>query len=215
MPTGFDNVPNVGQQLTDNLVGGNVAGIFSTRPSAKYVSGARCVLRINGKPVAFAFSVSWRIDTLYTEINAIDNPLPEELVPRAIKVSGSIAALHIPGQGPTAKLWQPDVLSFLFHQYITIEVRDSATGQLLFYTSKAVINSRQEEIRVEELAQVNLSFQAIGFKDEREPEIPRAALTQSKEVKSGDFNTEPKTLKQQASGLIDNISNNPIGSLFG
>ena len=143
MPIGFDNVPNVGQQLTDNALEGNLGGIISTRPSAKYMSGARTVLKINGKPVAFAFGIQWRVDTAYTEINAIDNPLPEELVPRAIKVSGSISALHIPGLGPGAKLWQPDVLSFLFHQYITIEVRDSATGQPVSYTHLTLPTNRE------------------------------------------------------------------------
>lgn len=215
MPVGFDNVPNVGQQLVDNTLEGNLGGIISTRPSAKYMSGARCVLKINGKPVAFAFGIQWRVDTAYAEINAIDNPLPEELVPRAIKVSGSISALHIPGLGPGAKLWQPDVLSFLFHQYITIEVRDSATGQLLFYAPKSVINSRQEEIRVEELAQMTLSFMSIGFKDEKEPDVPRGALTQASAPKTGDLSTEPQSVKDQASGFIKDISSNPIGNLFG
>jgi hypothetical protein len=81
MATGFDNVPDIGQQLTDNILEGNLGGIISSRPTAKYMSGARCVLRINGRPVGFAFNVSWRIDTVFAEINAIDNPLPEEFVP--------------------------------------------------------------------------------------------------------------------------------------
>ena len=202
MPTGFNNTPDIGQQLTDNILEGNLGGIISTRPSAKYMSGARCVLRINSRPVAFAFGISWRVDTLYSEINAIDNPLPEELVPKAIKVNGNISALHIPGQGPGMQLWQPDVLSFLFHQYITIEVRDSTTGQLLFFAPKAAITSRQEDIRVDELAQVALSFIAIGFKDEKTPEIPDQALTKASDTKNGDISTEPQGLVNKASGLI-------------
>lgn len=172
MPAGFDNVPNVGSQLLDNVTSGNFGGIISTRPSAKYMSGARCVLRINSKPVVFAFGISWRIDTSYLELNVIDNPLAEELVPKAIQVSGSISALHIPGRGPGAQLWQGDALSFLFHQYITIEVRDSETNQLLFFAPKAVITSRQEEIKVDDLAHMSLNFMAIGFKDEKEPAQP-------------------------------------------
>ena len=113
MAGGFNNVPNEVQALADNVVGGNLSGIFSTRPTAKYVSGARCILRINGKLVGFAFGISWRIDTSYKEITAIDNPLPEELMPRRMMVQGSISALHIPGQTPATNLWQPDVLSFL------------------------------------------------------------------------------------------------------
>lgn len=208
MASGFNNVPDIGQQLTDNVLEGNLGGIFSTRPSAKYMSGARCVLRINSRPVGFAFGISWRIDTLFTEINAIDNVLPEELVPKAIKVSGNISALHIPGQGAGVQLWQPDVLSFLFHQYLTIEVRDSATGQLLFFAPKAVITSRQEDIKVDELAQVNLSFQAIGFKDEKTPEVPNGALTRAatNAPQTGDLHTEPQNFIDDTTGLTSNIA---------
>lgn len=194
MPSGFNNTPDIGQQVTDNLVGGNLSGIISTRESAKYMSGARCVLRVNSRPVAFAFNISWRIETLYTEINAIDNPLPEELVPKSIKVTGSISALHIPGQGVGIQLWQPDVLSFLFHQYITIEVRDSTTNQLLFFAPKAVINSRQEDIKVDDLAQVSLNFQAIGFKDEKTPTIPENFDNKAQNTSNGDLNTEQQNV---------------------
>lgn len=189
MPSGFNNIP-LSDQYTDNVLGGNLSGIFSARPSAKYASGARCVLKINSRPVGFAFGIQWRIDTLFTEINAIDNPLSEELAPRAIKVTGSISALHIPGESAGAKLWQPDVLSFLFHQYITIEVRDSVTNQLLFFTPKAVITSRQEDVKVDDLAQVNLTFQAIGFKDEKEPDYPSGFNTSVGNITNGDNGTE-------------------------
>lgn len=172
MPAGFNNVPEIAQRLLDNAAG-NLSGIISTRPNAKYMSGARCVLKINSQPVGFAFGIQWRIDTQYTELNVIDNPLPEELVPKAIRVTGTISALHIPGEGPGVQLWQPDVLSFLFHQYITIEVRDSATNQLLFYAPQAVITTRQEDIRIDDLAQTSLNFMAIGYQDEKTPAVPR------------------------------------------
>lgn len=172
MPNGFSNVPPITQQAVDNLISGNIGGILSTRPQAKYASGARTVLRINGKPAAFAFGISWRISTIGRELDTIDNIMPEEIVPTKIKVDGHISALHIPGLGAGAQLWQPDVMSFLFHQYITIEVRDSATNELLFFAPKAMITNRQEDIRVDQLANVSLSFIAIGYRDERNPSYP-------------------------------------------
>jgi hypothetical protein len=169
---GFNNTPAFGQQIADNLVGGNFSGILSTRAQAKYASGARTILRINGKPAVFAFGVSWNIMTSYREVNGIDNPLPEELVPQRIRVEGSITALHIPGWGAADQKWQADSLGFLFHRYITIEVRDSATDELLFFAPKAAITSRREEIKVDALAHVSLSFIAIGYRDEKDPSIP-------------------------------------------
>lgn len=171
MPSGFNNRPAIGQQIADN-VAGNVSGIFSTRATAKYMSGARSVLKINGEIAGFAFGIQWRINTAVTEINTIDDYMPYELAPQRITVEGSITALHVPGKSVGVELWQPDALSFLFHKYITIEVRDITTDALLFYTTKAMITSRAEDIKVEQLANVQLTFKAIGFRDEREPTLP-------------------------------------------
>lgn len=168
---GFNNRPPLAQNVLQNLAS-NLTGIFTTRPAAKYASGARCTLKINGKIVGFAFAASWRINTTYTEINCIDDPLTEELVPTRTTVEGSISALHIPGTSSTTELWQPDVLSFLFGRYIAIEVRDSQTDDILFFTAKAMITSRQEEMRVDQLSNVSLTFKAIGWRDERAPSFP-------------------------------------------
>jgi len=168
--TGFDNgsgFKNVGENLTSSF-----GSLLSARPTAKYASGARCLLKINNKLCGFAFAISWRITTQSTEINTIDDPFAYELAPQRITVDGTISALHIPGEGIGVKLWQPDSLNFLFQQYITIEVRDSATDNLLFFTDRAMIVSRQEDIKVDSLANVQLSWRAIGFKDEREPKLP-------------------------------------------
>ena len=170
-PTGFNNTPTIAAGLANNLAS-NVTGLLSTRPQAKYASGARCLLKVNGKLVGFAFGISWRITTQVTEIRTIDNYLPYELAPQMITVDGTISALHIPGQGIGAQLWQPDVLNFLSQQYISIEARDSSTDQLLFYTGEAMITSRTEDIRIDQLANVTLTFKAIGFRDERAPAVP-------------------------------------------
>lgn len=206
MVDGFNNTPPVLQQAANNLLEGNIGGIISTRPIAKYMSGARTILRINSDIVGFAFSVAWHVDTSYTEIETIDDVFAAELAPRRVKVDGSISALHIPGKGPGPQLWQPDVLSFLFNKYITIEVRDSQTNQLLFFTSKAVIANRREEIRVDDLAQVQLNFLAIGFLDERTPDEPTGVDTSSSGgtggvSELGDFNTPPVQNLDSSSGF--------------
>jgi hypothetical protein len=208
MADGFNNKPPVGQQVVDNLLGGNIGGIISTRQIAKYMSGARTTLRINGKIIGFAFGIQWRIQTSFTEIDTIDDPLPAELAPRRIQVDGSISALHIPGRGAGEQLWQADVLSFLFHQYLNIEVRDSQTNELLFFAPKAVITSRAEDLKVDDLAQVSLTFQAIGYRDEKTPERPDGINNISTDAKTdtGDKNAFEK-LQDSASGLLSSIGN--------
>jgi len=170
MPNGFNNSPGFGANTLNN-VASNVAGIFSLRPNAKFMSGARCALKVNGKLVGFAFGISWTINTMVTEINTVDDYLPHELAPQRITVEGTISALHIPGQGPGTLTWQPNLLSFLFAPYISIEAWDEGTNQRIFATDKAMIITRSEDIKVDQLSNVTLRWRAIGFVDEQPPEV--------------------------------------------
>jgi hypothetical protein len=170
-----DNKLDSGQGLVSGLAGNlasNIDGIFSIKPMAKYLSGARCTLKINGKIIGFAFGISWNIETSVTEINTIDDPLAYELAPCNISVTGQISGFRIPGSGPGQMLIQGDVLSFVHQRYVEIEVRDTQTDNLIFLTKKAMITSRSENIRSDALAEMTLNFKAIGFADERTPKLP-------------------------------------------
>lgn len=193
---GFNNRPN---NIVDN-VASNVAGVFSTKPSARYASGARCILKINGKIAAFAFGIAWRINTPVVEINTIDDYFPHELAPQRVTVDGTISALHIPGQSAGTEMWQADAINFLFQQYLTIEVRDT-TDQLLFYTNKALITSRAEDIKVDSLSNVQLTWRAIGFQDERKPELAQG-VTDSKKNEN-----PPSRLQEVTSGIANTLRN--------
>jgi len=168
MASDFGTGQSFGQTLLDNVSGG-IAPIFSAKPSAKYTSGARCVIRVNNRIVGFAFQASWRINTVQEEIFTIDDYLPYELAPQRISVEGTLGMWHIPGQGASAEYTQSNVLSFMTHRYISIEIRDSATNDLLFQTSKAAITSRIEDVKTDELNRITLSFKAIGWQDEKAP----------------------------------------------
>lgn len=168
MADGFNNTPSTGAGIAGNIAS-NVSGVFSTKPSAKYLSGARVILKINQQVVGFAFGITWNINTTVREVNTIDNYLPYELVPQRLTIDGTISALHIPGISATTNNWQSDVLSFLFQPYVSIEARDSATDQLLFATDRAMIVGRSEEVRVDQLSSITLRFRAIGFQDEKDP----------------------------------------------
>jgi hypothetical protein len=173
MADGFNNRPNAGQQLSDNAIGGNIGGIVSTRPSAKYITGARIIIKVNGRLVGFAFNISWNINNTITKIQTIDDYNAWELAPKRVEVNGTIGCFHIPSQGPGVNLMQADILSFLFQKYITIEARDSRTDQLLFLTNKAMITSRSQSVTAEQLSQITLNWEAIGYEDERKPEPPK------------------------------------------
>lgn len=166
-----NKIDGISSKLVGNL-GDNalsqVTGIISIKPIAKFASGARTVLRVNGKLLGFAMSVSWNIETAVSELRTIDDYTPAELIPKFISVSGTLSGLMIPGSGPSKTDIQSNVINFLQQSYITIEVRDSQSDNLLFYTNKAMIVSRVESLESEQLGRITLSWRAIGWKDDRE-----------------------------------------------
>ena len=172
-----------GAQLAANAAS-NIEGIFSVKPTAKYLSGARCTLKVNGKIIGFAFAISWNIETAAQEIMTIDDPLPYELAPSTITVTGSISGFRIPGSGPGQQLLQADILSFVHQRYIEIEVRDTATDNLIFLTRNAIVTSRSESIRTDALAEMTLNFKAIGWADERSPKLPDGVTGQEDSLRS-------------------------------
>jgi hypothetical protein len=169
--SGFDRDGGFATTTGQNLLS-NIGSVASTKPEAKYHSGARCVLKVNGKLLGFAFAVSWNIQTDNTEIRTVDSYLPAELAPRVISVSGSLGTFVIPGRSATSEMLQSDVLSFLQNKYITIEVSDSTTGSKLFSTNRAVITGQQVSIQTEQLTVAQLSWKAIGWQAEFAPEEP-------------------------------------------
>lgn len=143
--------------------------VFTLRPTAKYMTGARTILKINGNIIGFAFQVSWNIQTDATEIMTIDEPIAYELAPRRISVSGTLGLFQVPNRSPQAELIQSDVASFVGNKYITIEVRDSNTDAILFKTNRAMIVGQQSDIRSEGIAQTTLQWKAIGWQAESSP----------------------------------------------
>jgi len=140
------------------------------RPVGKYMTGARAIIKVNSKLAGFAFNIAWNVSTSHQEIFEVDNYLPYELAPQVVTVTGTIGMFHIPGQGPGAEGFQANVLSFLHHKYITIEVQDQTTGNVLLNISKAVITNKSQVLNAGEVSQIQLSFRAIGWSDDQPPQ---------------------------------------------
>lgn len=198
---GFDRGTGLTNYVTgavENVVSA-AGGIVSLRPSAKYMTGARTVLKINGNIVGFAFNVSWAIETDQTEIYTIDDYVPYEIAPRRVSVSGTLGMFVVPGRSPTTEKLQSDILSFLFNKYITIEVRDSVTDNLLFKTNKAVITSSSTELRSEQLGSTTLNWKAIGWINEASPKMPSGKDDEFWEGDTGNW----KKIKKEVNDLVN------------
>ena len=64
------------QLVANNLVNNNFTTLKNT---SRFVSGARCIVRLNGKVAVFAMKVSWNIQSEIVELRTIDNHLPTNL----------------------------------------------------------------------------------------------------------------------------------------
>jgi len=175
--------------LTDTQVGKNIAGqlgtVFTLRPQAKYMTGARAVLKVNGNIIGFAFQITWSARTEATEIYTIDDPLPWEVAPKRISVSGTLGLFQLPGDSPVARKMQTDIATFLTGKYITIDVRDAATDNILFQTNKAVVTGQQGDVSAERLSTMTLTWTAVGWRAENPPSpIPDDQLQSSPGQKS-------------------------------
>ena len=155
------------QELANQAAG----NIFSLRPQGKYMTGARCIIKINNKIAGFAFAVSWNIRTDQDEVWGIDEYTPYEYAPKRVTVDGTLGMFHIPGKGPSAELIQSNILSFMAHRYVTLRVEDQRTGAVLFKSDKVVITNRSQTIQAEQMSQITLTWRAIGWRDEQKAEF--------------------------------------------
>jgi hypothetical protein len=158
------------------------------------MTGARTVIKVNGRLLGFAFQVSWNINTEQTEIYTIDDPLPHEIAPKRISVSGTIGAFVIPGRSATAEVIQSDMRSFLVNKYITIEVRDSVTDEIIFKTNNAVIINNQTSLQSGQTGTMQLSWKAVGWLSEQMPQAP-TGIDNTETLMNIDFSALEKLTK--------------------
>ena len=170
-----NNISGVANDLLNSAVG----GLSPLNNFGRYMTGSRAIIKINDKLFGFAFGVTFNIDTAQSEIWTIDDWTPFELAPRKISVDGTLSMFHIPGKGPSAELVQSNVMSFLFHKYITIRIEDQTTGQKIFETRKAVITNKRQTLRAGEISTIELSWKAIGWIDDITPNYPTGHSAES------------------------------------
>jgi len=160
--------------LTDSILKSAVGGLSPLNNFGRYMTGARAIIKINDKLFGFAFAVNYNINTEYAENQTIDDYVAYELMPTRISVNGTLSMFHVPGKGPTNQLVQANILSYLMHRYITIEISDQTTGQTIFKTNKAVITSKAQSLQAGELSTIQLSWKALGWVDEMtQPDYPK------------------------------------------
>jgi hypothetical protein len=173
----------VAEQLLNSAVGAS----SPLNNYARYMTGSRAVIKVNGKLFGFAFAVNYNISTAADENWTIDDPTPYELMPSRLQVSGTLGMFHIPGKGPTKELVQANLYSYLMHKYITIEISDQMTGQKIFKTDRAMITGKTQSLVAGEISTIQLTWKAIGWIDELTPNLPDGADSANGKDESGNI----------------------------
>jgi hypothetical protein len=157
----------------EQLVGNALSNVVSVgEDNNYYVNGARAILSIHNQPFGYAFAVSYNIQMASEENWTIDDWTPYEIAPTKISVSGTIGSFHLAGKSPGKTHIHPNVLSFMMHKYISIDIRDRGTNQTIFKTNKAMITGKQQNITAGELSTITLTFKAVGWADDVTPNYP-------------------------------------------
>lgn len=132
-------------------------------------SGARAIVKINDQLVVYAMNVSYNIRTMYAEISTIDNPVPDEYAPTNIRVDLSITNLRVPRESAAVLAYQPTIFNTLHQGYLSIELRDRGTNEILLYIPQAVLVNRSGVVGIRQLASETWQLRGVGYWDERPP----------------------------------------------
>ena len=149
------------------------------------MTGARAVLKLNGKIIALCNNVSYDISMDWTEIRGIDELIPNDLAPNSFSVKGSMSIYRVPNKSPIGEFLSQDMFRGIIWPYSTIELRDKRTDEIIFKIPRAAISSRGESFSKGQLTSTNLSFIGIGFRDEITPELLPDTLPGTEATSSG------------------------------
>jgi hypothetical protein len=145
----------------------------------KIHTGARAIVKINNELMVYALAVQYQVVTEYKPIQGIDNPLPEELAPVNIEVSCILTNLRVPRQSASILALQPTMLNLMHQGYVSIEIRDRVTNDVMLYIPKAMLIKRTGAISARATGGETWFFVGIGYWDERDPEKASVGVSNS------------------------------------
>lgn len=154
-----------------NLKASYASLLLSIRPQPRIMSGARAVIKINGKVTALCTNVTYNINMDWQEIKGIDELLPNDLAPSNYSVTGSMSLYRVPDNSPIKNFLHSDMFRGIVWPYTTIEIRDKRTDELLVLVKRCAITSRSESYTHGQPVITTMNFIGVGFRDEETPEF--------------------------------------------
>lgn len=137
-------------------------------PTPKIATGARAVLKINNKPIAYATNVGYRIGIPHSTVYTLGRYSAARLEPVGYDVTCNCGVLRFteaPGKGNAAdsaqENIQPSVNNIINSESITIQVLDRKTEQTILYIANARMVDRGGSVDARGVLSENWSFIGI------------------------------------------------------
>lgn len=133
-----------------------------------YMTGAMCLLKVNGKVVGFANGINFQVRIENRSLNTIDNIHPLEIYPYRTNISGQLHNFVVAGLSPTRMKIMPIIDNILISKYVTIEVykkNTNGTLEKLVTFPKSMIVDRAETHPAGNVSRVTLTFVSTSWED--------------------------------------------------
>lgn len=135
--------------------------------SSGLVTGARTIVYINGRPFAYATSLSWVDSTPHRPTMGLDSASPYELAPTSNQLNGVLGLLRASGTGGL------EGAGISFHygmlpkgKYFSLAVVDRLNDVLIFASDRCVVQSQNWNIPSGGRMTGSMSFSALDWYNE-------------------------------------------------
>lgn len=169
--TWLEKLAKIAARIALQNLKASAASLLSINLQPRIVTGARAVIKINGKLTALCTNVTYNITMDWQELRGIDELLPNDLAPSSYSVSGSMSLYRMPDNSPIKNFIHSDMFRGMVWPYTTIEIRDKRTDELLVLVKRCAITSRSESYVHGQPVITTMNFVGIGFRDEQMPEF--------------------------------------------
>lgn len=135
--------------------------------SQQIVTGANCILYVNGKPFARVSQFRWTIQTPSKEIRGIDVPTVMEFAPTLIRVAGSMTLWRTKGDGGVEGAGLAPIQDELPRgKYFSLMLIERITDTVLFRCDQAKVEHQDWDARTKALVQGTVAFVGITSSNE-------------------------------------------------
>lgn len=142
-------------------------------PPSRIITGASAKLYINGKPYALVNSFNFSVSYVTKENRGLDFPLPFEIAPGMVSVTGQLSLERLAGKGGAKGAGLTVSLTDISRQkYCSILLIERQTRTTIFKADFCMTSNESWGVAVKGRLQGTLDVKCIGFTDDFGSGVP-------------------------------------------